>query len=312
MADYYETLQVHPSAEPEVIQAAYRRLSLKYHPDVNSSPAAGARMRELNEAYTVLADPIKRALYDRARAPRLGSASAFPSLSIEPKELDAGALEAGRPTTQVIHITNLGSGTLKGLLVSHVSWIMVSPPEFASNDLDIAVRLDPPRAGKYRYTKAIELFSNGGRTSIGVRANVAKAGSKADTSLEPSYSFDTPMTASIRTRKTSLWPSALWWMSLMALTSGVFWYLINPWLRSLPMIFGAGILGWRAAPRGFNPLQLGSGSGLRILAPKAVCSRCNARITSGRTGKCPRCSGYICQVCGQCDCGITWGHRRIP
>lgn len=66
--DYYTILQVDPRAEPEVIEAAYRRLSRKYHPDVNGRPDAGLRMRELNEAYDVLSDPDRRAAYDRRRS----------------------------------------------------------------------------------------------------------------------------------------------------------------------------------------------------------------------------------------------------
>lgn len=62
--DYYEVLQVSPDAEPEVVQAAYRRLAQKYHPDVNALPEAGRRMQELNEAYEVLSDASKRAAYN--------------------------------------------------------------------------------------------------------------------------------------------------------------------------------------------------------------------------------------------------------
>jgi curved DNA-binding protein len=64
MKDYYDILQVTPNAEQEVIEAAYRRLARKYHPDVNRDPATAARMRELNEAYEVLGDPRRRAEYD--------------------------------------------------------------------------------------------------------------------------------------------------------------------------------------------------------------------------------------------------------
>lgn len=67
MKDYYEVLQVHPSADAEVIESAYRRLSRKYHPDVNPNPDATARMQELNEAWSVLGDPAKRREYDRGR-----------------------------------------------------------------------------------------------------------------------------------------------------------------------------------------------------------------------------------------------------
>ena len=64
--DFYEILQVHPKAEPEVIKAAYQRLAQKYHPDKNPGQAErmGLYMKKLNEAYMVLGDPTKRAVYD--------------------------------------------------------------------------------------------------------------------------------------------------------------------------------------------------------------------------------------------------------
>lgn len=65
--DYYGILQVDPNAEWEVIDAAYRRLARKYHPDVNPSAKAEERMRELNAAYEVLCNPTLRRDYDRRR-----------------------------------------------------------------------------------------------------------------------------------------------------------------------------------------------------------------------------------------------------
>jgi len=62
--DFYHILQVDPSAEQEVIEAAYRRLAKKFHPDKDPSPKATLRMQEINEAYTTLQDPAKRAEYD--------------------------------------------------------------------------------------------------------------------------------------------------------------------------------------------------------------------------------------------------------
>jgi hypothetical protein len=64
-------LQVDPSAEQEVVEAAYRRLVRKYHPDVNPAPAAEARMKDLIEAYAIVRDPVRRAEFDRRRAPWL-------------------------------------------------------------------------------------------------------------------------------------------------------------------------------------------------------------------------------------------------
>ena len=61
---YYQVLQVDPMADPEVIEAAFKRLALKYHPDRSRDPNASRRMRELIEARDVLADPRKRRAYD--------------------------------------------------------------------------------------------------------------------------------------------------------------------------------------------------------------------------------------------------------
>ena len=65
--DPYKILQVDPEAEDEVIQAAYRRLAQKYHPDVAGGPDAAARMAAINAAWEILRDPTKRAAHDLAR-----------------------------------------------------------------------------------------------------------------------------------------------------------------------------------------------------------------------------------------------------
>jgi curved DNA-binding protein CbpA len=62
--NYYQVLQVDPGAEPDVISAAYKRLSVKYHPDRNPALDANEKMQELNEAYQVLMDPARRRWYD--------------------------------------------------------------------------------------------------------------------------------------------------------------------------------------------------------------------------------------------------------
>jgi diguanylate cyclase (GGDEF)-like protein len=62
--DYYRILQVHYLAETEVIEGAYKRLARKYHPDVNSSVDSHRRMKQINEAYEWLRDPLKREKYD--------------------------------------------------------------------------------------------------------------------------------------------------------------------------------------------------------------------------------------------------------
>lgn len=63
--DYYKILQVDPEAAPEVIKAAYRRLSAMYHPDNSSNRNTDARMIAINEAYHTLSDTAKRSAYHR-------------------------------------------------------------------------------------------------------------------------------------------------------------------------------------------------------------------------------------------------------
>lgn len=65
--DPYEILQVSPSAEQEVLHAAFRALAMKYHPDRDSSARASRRMIELNQAYAMVREPLLRAQVDRAR-----------------------------------------------------------------------------------------------------------------------------------------------------------------------------------------------------------------------------------------------------
>jgi hypothetical protein len=63
---YYQTLQVDQDADPDVIEAAFKRLALKYHPDRSTAPDAADKMRDLLAARDILADPARRRLYDKS------------------------------------------------------------------------------------------------------------------------------------------------------------------------------------------------------------------------------------------------------
>ena len=67
MSDLYAVLGVSPKSEAVIIQAAYRALMRKYHPDMSLSPDAAAKSAEINEAYSVIGNPEARQLYDQRR-----------------------------------------------------------------------------------------------------------------------------------------------------------------------------------------------------------------------------------------------------
>lgn len=65
--DPYRVLQVLPTADQEVVRAAYRALALKYHPDRDASPRAARHMAELNAAFALVRDPQARTQLERDR-----------------------------------------------------------------------------------------------------------------------------------------------------------------------------------------------------------------------------------------------------
>jgi molecular chaperone DnaJ len=75
VSDYYVLLGCARTATEGEIKKAYRKLAMEYHPDRNSAPEAEARFKEITEAYEVLRDPDKRAMYDRYGKAGVGAGS---------------------------------------------------------------------------------------------------------------------------------------------------------------------------------------------------------------------------------------------
>ena len=63
--DYYDVLGVSRSADGKELKRAYRQLARKFHPDVNKEPDAEQKFKEISNAYEVLSDDQKKAIYDR-------------------------------------------------------------------------------------------------------------------------------------------------------------------------------------------------------------------------------------------------------
>lgn len=63
--EYYDRLGVSKDASQDEIKRAYRKMSKKYHPDINKEPGAEEKYKEVQEAYETLSDDQKRAAYDQ-------------------------------------------------------------------------------------------------------------------------------------------------------------------------------------------------------------------------------------------------------
>jgi curved DNA-binding protein CbpA len=70
--DYYQILQVHFMADPDIIKSAYLRLSKKYHPDSNNVLRSEEKMKSINKAYAILSKTDTRNEYDMRWVKRFG------------------------------------------------------------------------------------------------------------------------------------------------------------------------------------------------------------------------------------------------
>ena len=64
MANLYSVFGLSPGASSDAIKAAYYRLAKQYHPDTRAGETAEERIREINQTYETLGDPVARAAYD--------------------------------------------------------------------------------------------------------------------------------------------------------------------------------------------------------------------------------------------------------
>src|SRR6476659_3175935 len=70
--DFYEVLGVERGASEAELKRAFRKLAQQWHPDVNATPEAQERFKEINQAYQVLSDPQARQRYDMFGAAGVG------------------------------------------------------------------------------------------------------------------------------------------------------------------------------------------------------------------------------------------------
>ena len=148
LVDPYQVLQVLPSAEQEVLHAAFRALAMKYHPDRDSSARASRRMIELNQAYAMVREPALRTQYDRSRKT---ARTPFDAAAVPPM---AGGRSAPPPVVQRngrvdpnANATKLDSGRYAG-------WTL---KDLAGHDPDYLKWLSRHSSG-LRYRREISLI----------------------------------------------------------------------------------------------------------------------------------------------------------
>ncbi|XP_073278926.1 uncharacterized protein [Primulina huaijiensis] len=96
--DYYKILQVDRSANDEELKKAYRKLAMKWHPDKNpnNKKDAESKFKQVSEAYDVLSDPNKRAVYDQYGEEGLKGQVPPPGAGGFPGGMDGGGANAFR------------------------------------------------------------------------------------------------------------------------------------------------------------------------------------------------------------------------
>ncbi len=162
--DYYEILQVHFLAEPEIIEAAYKKLARKYHPDVNNSLSDAGKMKHINMAYEILHDPSKRKDYDvewvqkSINLPNTNGtpahAKASYSLSVSPKRIRFKDLDQGEVKTAYFDIKISGSSLINCAIVkdSLPAWLEIAEIQPLSDD-PLAERIHINVTGPSKGTK---------------------------------------------------------------------------------------------------------------------------------------------------------------
>jgi hypothetical protein len=117
--DFYAILGVSPSASESEIKKAFRRLAVQYHPDKNPLAEAKHLFQEINEAYDVLGDPEKRALYDARRANPFAEILSEP---VQPKHRDP-AYRRTRPYRQPYTKEPPPAYVLMRDNLKHIMWV---------------------------------------------------------------------------------------------------------------------------------------------------------------------------------------------
>lgn len=116
--NYYDILQINQNASPEIIEKAYKTLAKKYHPDLqeeNNKKEAEEILKEINEAYEILSNPDKKALYDQNLKNETISQEDYEKMYVQNEELkeELNNLKNNTPNTQYSNINQENFDAIK-------------------------------------------------------------------------------------------------------------------------------------------------------------------------------------------------------
>jgi serine/threonine protein kinase/DNA-directed RNA polymerase subunit RPC12/RpoP len=95
-----------------------------------------------------------------------------PTMVVEPSAVYLGAVRAGSRARTRLRVTNVGNGRLSGTARSTAHWLFVEPRRFSGNRISLSIWLRTGSLAPGHHAAAIEIETNGGRTSVGVQAQI--------------------------------------------------------------------------------------------------------------------------------------------
>lgn len=183
--DCYKILQVHQSAEPEVVKAAYIGLSNKYHPDKNSGSDADRRMKEINSAHDILKNQNQKRQYDlwyqRQYGGNAASIQIFPKPQTDMAIIHLDRVIPGQKQTSSFVISNHGGDyhTCKVFVATQHSWVTIIGYDSLTASDELPLRVDIEAKGSKwgkKYSEVIIIKLDNEEARVGVELQTRSAG----------------------------------------------------------------------------------------------------------------------------------------
>ncbi len=175
MKNYYFILGLNIYAKEEEIKQAYRKLALQYHPDKNSSPQAESIFKEVNEAYEVLGDPLRKGIYDQMLLGVVTEEQPVTQKHRDPRyRPQPAATRVRRPSKKDELIALMASHLKYALMASRIallfSVVLIADYSLEKEKKDVMITNFNVITGKYGRTYKYEL-NDGGTVNVDQATN---------------------------------------------------------------------------------------------------------------------------------------------